>query len=131
MIDVKLFGKDHWSTFAYVETCCVDNRGFLDNRRLRINETKRPIRSNGLGWQQSWGTRLKDHSTPDPNHDDIDCLNDLENVGLIESIGTLLNPRYKLTDKGKGAASQLRVFKMNGSNFIDFEPTAEQPLAHP
>ena len=61
-MEIKIFGKDHWSTFAYVETCCVDNMGRLDIRRLRINEAKRPIRSNGLGWNPKYGTRIKDGS---------------------------------------------------------------------
>lgn len=35
----SLFGKDHWSLLAYVETCCVDGQdgiGTLDRRRLRV-----------------------------------------------------------------------------------------------
>jgi len=118
---VAQFGKDHWSTFAYAETCCVDNRGRLDIRRLRVNESKRPIRSNGLGWQPSWGTRTKDGKIPDPTHDDIDCLDDLEREGLIEWIGTLINPAVKLTDKGKVVAAALRRHKADGGQFSTFE----------
>jgi hypothetical protein len=119
---IEQFGKDHWSTFAYAECCCVDNRGRLDNRRLRINETKRGIRSNGCGWNSEYGTRQKEGGIPDPNHDDIDCLDDLERYGLIEQIGTMITPLVKITDKGYEIAAQLRKHKSNGGNFATFEP---------
>ena len=115
------FGKDHWSTLAYVETCCVDNEGRLDIRRLRINETKRPIRSNGFGWDPKYATRIKDGSIPDPSHDDWDCLEDLEGIGLLELIGTMINPVFRLTQKGLKVASKLRAHKANGEQFATFE----------
>jgi len=121
-MELKQFGKDHWSTFAYAEYCCVDSRGMLDNRRLRINENKRPIRSrsNGLGWDPKYGTRAKNGSIPDPEHDDIDCLEDLEREGFIE-FGTLANLTVKLTDEGKVVAAALRSHKADGGQFSTFE----------
>lgn len=117
---LEQFGKDHWSTFAYAECCCVDNRGRLDNRRLRINEGKRPIKSNGLGWDPRYGTMVKDGSIPDSAHDDIDCLDDLERAGLIEQIGTLINPVVKLTKRGMRVAAKLREHKATGGQFATF-----------
>ena len=125
MINTNDFGKDHWSTFAYAECCCVDNRGMLDNRRLRVNENKRPIRSNGHGWSPEYGTRLKGGLIPDPSHDDIDCLDDLESNGLIEQIGTLINPVVRITDKGAKMASLLRIHKSKGGQFSTFEGREE------
>lgn len=29
MIPIEKFGKDHWSTFAYVETLAVENNGII------------------------------------------------------------------------------------------------------
>jgi len=117
---LKQFGKDHWSTFAYAECCAVDYHGHLDNRRLRVNEEKRPIRSNGLGWEPKYGTFDKDGNIPDPSHDDIDCLDELEAEGLIEQIGTLLNPVVRLTEKGMEVATKLRQHKMNGGQFSTY-----------
>ncbi len=122
MIKIKrsFFGKDHWSIFAYTETCCVDNMGRLDIRRLRINETKRPIRSNGLGWKPEYGTRIKGGNIPDSAHDDWDCLEDLEEVGLLELIGTMINPVFRLTKEGLKVAAKLRAYKANGGRFAEF-----------
>jgi len=120
MFELKDFGKDHWSTFAYAEICAVDNHGRMDIRRLRVNETKRPIRSNGLGWNPEYGTRDKQGNIPDTAHDDIDCLDDLEHIGLLVT-GTLVNPTAVLTELGKKVAHELRVHKMNGGQFREFE----------
>jgi hypothetical protein len=85
-------------------------------------ENKRGIRSNGFGWKGEYGTRIKGGDIPDTQHDDIDCLDDLEEAGLLESIGTLINPCYKLTDKGFELAGQLRKHKSTGGNFSGFIP---------
>ena len=119
---VNDWGKDHWSTFAYVECCCVDDRGKLDNRRLRINDEKRPIRSNGCGgWRPEYGTRIKGGNIPDPTHDDLDCLEDLEREGLLEQVGTILNPVVKLTEKGLKVSAELRAYKAHGGQFAAFQ----------
>ena len=120
-MEIREFGKDHWSTFAYVETCWVDDKGRLDIRRLRINESKRPIRSNGLGWNPTYATRVKDGSTPDPAHDDWDCLEDLEKAGLLELIGTMINPAFRLTKRGLKVSAKLRAHKATGGQFSTFE----------
>lgn len=120
-MEIGQFGKDHWATFAYVECCCVDNRGRLDVRRLRVNEAKRPIRSNGLGWDPKYGTKVKGGAIPDPCHDDIDCLDDLERAGLIEQTGTLINLAARLTQKGMRIVAKLRRHKATGGQFATFE----------
>ena len=120
---LEQFGKDHWSAFAYAECCCVDNGGGLDNMRLRINQSRHPVGGNPYGnpsWKPEYGTRVKGGDIPDENHDDIDCLDDLEKVGLIEQ-GTMVNPVVKLTKKGYEVAAQLRKHKANGGQFGTFE----------
>ncbi len=120
-MEIKQFGKDHWSLLAYCECSCVDNHGKLDIRRLRINEEKRPIRSNGLGWEPSYGTRQKQGGIPDPNHDDWDCLEELEREGFLEIIGTMINPAVTITERGRIVTTTLRQHKMNGDQFATFE----------
>ena len=120
-MELEQFGRDHWSTLAYAETCCVDSMGRLDLRRLRVNEVKRPIRSNGFGWNPKYATRVKDGGVPEPSHDDIDCLDDLENAGLLEWVGTLVNPAVVLTKRGMEVAAELRQHKADGGQFAAFE----------
>ena len=112
------FGKDHWSTFAYAECCCVDLKGRLDLRRLRMNSNKRPV-GNGGTWQPSYGSFVKGER--DPEHDDWDCLEDLEAEGLIEMVGTMVNPAVTLTERGYEIAGLLRKHKANGGQFGTFE----------
>ena len=120
---LEQFGKDHWSTFAYAECCCVDDKGRLNNVRLRINRNKHPVGGHAYGnpsWKPEYGTRIKGGGIPDPDHDDIDCLDDLEEVGLLEQ-GTMVNPVVKLTEKGMEVAAKLRQHKANGGQFGTFE----------
>lgn len=122
------FGRDHWSLLGYIECCCVDDGGRLDTRRMRVNPTQHPGGSSYAGhcrdWRPSWGTRLKgwpeDPSRQLPDHDDIDCLDDLIEAGLVENRGTGLFPVGRLTDRGTAAAAELRAHKAGGGSFQTF-----------
>jgi hypothetical protein len=126
-VDIKQFGKDHWSVFAYIESCCVDNGGIVNIRHMRCDFDRHP----GLAHmiiREKYPTRLKgyfEHKN-DPayiikNHDDWDCAYDLEKEGLVRMIGTGVNPVYKLTALGKTVAGRLRAYKASGGNFATFE----------
>lgn len=84
-----------------------------------VNETKRPIRSNGLGWSESCDTRLNDGTTV-AGHDDLDCLDDLTAAGYIEQIGTMVNPCTKLTKVGTSIVNRLRKHKADGGQYSMF-----------
>ena len=103
---------------------------------LRIKEERDTAVRTSFGptheWKPEWGTRLKgfaidknyeviDKSLRLPNHDDLDCFDDLENAGLIENLGTGLNPAAKLTKKGFAIASELRKHKADGGSFSNFK----------
>lgn len=141
------FGKDHWSMFAYIETLCVDSLkkgvGEIDKRRVRANEKTHLLHAvncgAGLGpWNPEHGTRLagywKTDKTTDctrlrPQHDDWDCLDDLDAAGLVEVI-SFANGFVKLTEKGFRVAGELRTWKAKGGMFADFrwrEPSALPP----
>lgn len=126
MIKIEQWGKDHWSTFAYIETLAVDNSGLAipDARRMRVIHTLHPSKENDHD-SSNYPTRLKGNGIQF-NHDDYSCLEDAEAEGLLEDIGTGLNPIYKLTKKGMTIAQQLRRHKMNGGNFANFEPLKEE-----
>lgn len=129
-IKISQFGKDHWSLFAYIETRTVDYNGILDKNHLRI---KNPVIANSSAypidrsWQSKYGTRLKGffekkNSTLQlPNHDDLDCFDDLENADLIKNTGTGFNPAAQLTKKGILVASKLREHKAEGGMFANFD----------
>ena len=128
---IQQFGKDHWSLFAYIGTRVSDYGGRLDLVHLRI---KNPVlQQNRLGtmmWKPEYGTRLKGYWNKDGStnqsllildHDDYDCLDDLEEAELIKSFGTGLNPVYKLTKFGAEVHSKLLLHKQAKKNFSDFE----------
>lgn len=133
-INIERWGKDHWSTLAYVETCCVDNKvedtkiGRLNQRRMRCNPHTHPLLAHLPGWSPDHGTRLKGFQSPKetpelllPDHDDWDCIDDMEAEGLAV-IHSLVNFYVELTDEGLNVAAQLRIHKAQGGNFADFEP---------
>lgn len=121
-VPIEKFGKDHWSTFAYAETVCVDHRGVPDRRRMRCDTDRHP----GLApypspeISQKYPTRLKGGELL-ADHDDWDCIDDCEVAGLLEQLGSGIHPFWRLTDKGKEVAGQLRAHKADGKGFATFE----------
>lgn len=137
-IPIKEFGKDHWSTFAYVETLCVDSIhkgvGTLDWKRLRVNEKSHPLHAinfqmTHVAWKRDFGTILRGYFRPNgktdtrrraPDHDDVDCLDDLEAEGLLEVV-SMANGYVRMTEKGRRIAALLRDHKSRGGSFAGFE----------
>ncbi len=137
-IEPARWGKDHWSTLAYVETCCVDRSGWLDGDRMRVHVRRH--RSFVGHRQQMLGPALHaEYPTilrggdELPKHDDWDCLADLCVAGLVEileekvdgdrdSVVGWTTVRVKLTPTGTQMAALLRAHKAEGKRFADFEP---------
>ncbi len=115
------FGKQHWSLLAFIETQVVDKCFPLDYRRMSCNNKKRGI-SNGapFSWDDDWSTENNKSEKLILGHDDIDCFEELEKEGFIKNEGTLLNMYPSITDKGWRACAELRKFKGNGGNYVDF-----------
>lgn len=140
-VPIDLWGKDHWSLLAYVESCCVDSAdkgvGSLDFVRMRVNPGTHPLvcwtQYSDRGWKPEYGTRLrgfdfKDHRTPPDQrsdmisaHDDVDCLDDLEAAGLVE-VHSLVNGFVTMTKTGNRVAAALRAHKTAGGMFAHFVP---------
>lgn len=135
-VPVVDFGKDHWTTLAFVETLCVDSAkkgvGEIDKRRMRTNEKRHPghavNRPHTGAWVSGCGTRLSGYwdAKGEPvlerlikSHDDWDCLNDLEAAGFIEMISEA-NGFVRMTEKGFGVASELRKYKAHGGMYSGF-----------
>lgn len=125
-IPPKQFGKDHWNLLAYVETCAVDHRNRLDHECMRGNPATHPFLRNDAyqrdrgQWGSSHSTRLRDGKTID-GHDDWDCLDDLDDAGLVEII-SLVNGFVRMTDYGLAISAQLRRHKATGGKYQDFDP---------
>lgn len=133
-ICMERFGRAHWSLLVYVKSVCVDANGSigqLDRKRMRCNPESHPLLAAGIGWSAEYSTRLKGYSNASAlaedksaliveGHDDWDCLDDLEQAGLI-SIISMINGFVKITKKGLSAAAQVEEHKANGGTFANFD----------
>lgn len=68
-IPIEKWGRDHFSTLMYIETCVVDNGGVVRGEKMRSAMSGYP-------------TRLRDGEQP--NHGDWDCVEDMRAIGLLE-----------------------------------------------
>ena len=130
-VPVLSWGKDHWSTLAYAESCSVDYDGKLDNRRMRTNlrlhRQLAGIEPSGAPQDGSkYPTRLKSGEIND--HDDWSCLEDAANAGFIEIETQQINSkpfggdvaRVKFTELGRSIVALLRKHKAAGGTFSNF-----------
>lgn len=123
-VPISSFGRDHWSTLCYVETRCVDHAGVIQKEHMRCDPRRHPGHahrgsSGEFGGNRAYPTRLQG-SVDLPDHDDWDCIDDLEAACLIESAGAGLNPVFKMTGFGWDMVSLIRQFKAKGGSFSAF-----------
>lgn len=118
-ISIDRWGKDHWSTLAYIECRIVDHGGTIKNEQLRTDWSINRHRAHRGGDGARYPTRLRGGDTASP-HDDWSCIEDMEREGLIEWHGTGLHPIFKLTPKGLEIAQALRTHKASGGTFATF-----------
>lgn len=133
-IPLELFGKDHWSTFGYLEHCAVERRGQVEIVRMRCDPGRHPLLAHeGSRFGSPSPTRLKAEGVLIHNHDDWDCAEDLERVGLLTNVGSHVNPLFQLTPMGRAVATQLRAHKEGGGVFGTFVPELDGAAAeaHP
>jgi predicted transcriptional regulator len=131
MVSVERFGKDHWSTFAYIAHCVQAKHGEPERSRMRTDEDRHPglVGHSGFsfaeldGKTKKYPTRLAG-GVELQYHDDWDCCDDLEAAGLLISEGTGIHPIYKLTDKGWEVLKQLTEHKNSGGSFGQFRMEA-------
>jgi hypothetical protein len=115
----KFFGKDHWSTFGYIECRVVDNGGLINNQHMRCDPKRHPglahipWRNGDIPTRLQGGVKL-------PKHDDWDCFYDLEAAGLLKDESTGIRPRVILTKLGHSVAARLREHKASGGSFASF-----------
>lgn len=149
-VPMNLWGRDHWSTLAYIETRCVDHRGEIRPANMRTNTGRHPLfgaRGLGPGDGSKYPTRCNDGSELS-DHDDWDCLNDMRLAGLIVIVrpraaelwdvpvgsrGSIkyqgrvpsseLAVKVKLTKLGNQVAGALRAHLAEKYNYATFSPS--------
>lgn len=132
MITMDRWGKDHWSTLAYVETRIVDHNGMLCNSHMRCDPKLHPAHAHHPWTDESrdrYKTRLFAGESVS-NHDDWSCVEDAESCGLLINTGTGVNPRFELTDLGMMVCNALRNHKAAGGGFGTFQYAAPLTVSH-
>lgn len=111
IVPIEQFGKDHWSTLLYVESCCVDRRGALDDRRMRTHN---------FGGR-NYPTILKNGAVVDDDkHDDWACLEDFCHAGILQPSDQSGLKQVVLTDYGWTVAGLLRRNRAEGGRDAEF-----------
>lgn len=122
-VEMKDWGKDHWSTFAYVECRCVDHKGKLNFKHIRCNAGFHPElppeKIYALGeWHDKHSTKLKGDEQI-RGHDDWDCMEDLQAAGFIRIV-SMADLQVEMTDVGWEVSKHLRKHKAAGGVFANF-----------
>lgn len=136
-VPVALWGRDHWSTLAYIETKLVDDDGKDEcGYSVRFDPRMRQCRRHfrvlsealpghrkreaqfGEPMQPTHGSRLSD-GTYLPWHDDWHCVQDLMAEGLFEHGEWDAGMELKLTELGHEVAAALRKHKAAGGTYSD------------
>lgn len=121
-IPIVEWGKDHWSTLAYIETRIVDYGGRPDKLHLRVDSKRHPAfgHSHRPPQDKDYPTRIRGGREISP-HDDIDCIEDMVAAVVLKWEGTGFNPVFILTDFGMMLCNAIRNHKASGGSFGNFE----------
>lgn len=129
------WGRDHWSTLLYLHSCAVDQKGFIQNNKMRCDpRLHRHFAHFGLFGNMIDGshylTRLKAGETQ-AGHDDWSCLEDLvkyEYVTAEFAISDEERPfgggvaKIALTPLGFEVVKQLQMHRAGQKPYDDFLP---------
>lgn len=139
-IPMQDWGKDHWSTLAYLETRAVESGGIIENKRMRCNSRlhREFVHVDQIGDTRfvppfSDGSKYPTiaRNGQIQNHDDWSCLEDIAAAGLIKASYRVVErnemfgnsqAKVEFTDLGYKIAGMLREHKARGGNFKDFQP---------
>lgn len=137
-IPMEFWGKNHWSTLAYIETVMVETGGFevgfdprmTQNRRnFRVMaeqnpKPKRPGRTPSMAFSSpmdvKYSTALNNGQKVD-RHDDWCCVQDFAASGLLTTKEFEPKDVLHLSEFGQKVCAALRIHKQNGHNFASFQ----------
>jgi len=132
-VPLALFGKDHWSTLAYIETRIVDHREFriIGDPRMRTCRRCWRIQNSAKGRDRAlvsvdggheYPTRLADGRQA-AKHCDWDCMQDLIATGILATRGKPdIGKKVTITKHGFPIVAALRQHKARGGTFATFQP---------
>lgn len=128
---IEKWGKDHFSTFAYLASCVVNKKGMLENSRMRTNlRIHRELAGMVLGSvydASPYPTMIKDGVIE--NHDDWSCLEEIVMAGFVEAwtrpytkerVFANTQVRVLLTESGWNLLQKLTIHTANGGKYHDF-----------
>ena len=121
---IERWGRDHWSVLLYAETECVNSWhgiGRPDRRKLYCDVNRHPGLWDSLGnpRRETHPIRLVGDELLE-DYDEWDCLDDLEEAGLLLIQGTGINVMLRMTDLGSKWAARVRKHKAQGGSFATF-----------
>lgn len=120
---VAEFGREHWALFNRVASQVLSTPSHiatLERERMRCNDSTHS-RFLPLGyrpWHGSFGTSTKRETLP--QHDDWDCLDDLEVEGLVEIENSTL-ATVSLTSQGREVFKKLNEYRSRGGSMAAFD----------
>lgn len=127
-VQPELWGKDHYSTLAYIETKLIESSGYSVRFDPHMRQKRRHFRllgdpsvwNLGVPMERQYGTRLSD-GTYLPWHDDWDCVADMWAAGLFLGPAADFDrgAKLQLSDVGHRAVAAIRKFKAQGGNFAE------------
>ena len=136
-IPITMWGKDHWSTLAYIDSVIAEHSFypitidshmrtkretydyFLMNKAKKFGFITQPY-YNFLS-SDAYGTKLNDGTTV-MAHDDYSCIVDFAKEGLlnIDENSIITNKKIKFSDKGLTVMNCLHKHKVNGGTYSNF-----------
>ncbi|TAL41401.1 MAG: hypothetical protein EPN91_10830 [Salinibacterium sp.] len=103
VISPERWGRDHYSTLAYLGHVYHRDAGQIERDKMRCKESRRHMKGELARMIPEDGTRyptrLQNGDELD-DHDDYDCAYDLVAGGVLTDVGTGINPQFELTPKG-------------------------------
>jgi len=127
-VSIEDFGKDHWSLMGYIG-CRIDSNPVPDARNFGVLDSMNLRDKTRLHWNPTYGTRLSGFWTDEgvnverqlPDHDDFDCLDDLEAAGVITRISQTEILKVAFTSEGLHIYSALTKHKASGKHYSKFQ----------
>lgn len=127
LIPFSNWGRDHWSTLAFIETVMVEKGSFPIMGDARMRSNRRNFRvmpaANAMCMDLESGSLLADGTTV-KGHDDWCCIQDFAAEGLLDKAQEEIDigETIKFSDLGISIAHKLREHKIKGGSFGTFKP---------